>query len=175
MFKTELRFKEMGSTSDYLKENYKDFSDFTVVRTDHQTKGRGQFDRTWQSEANKNLLCSVLLKDVEISKMDKIKNIVINSLSTTIKSYGLIPRFKAPNDLYINDKKICGILIENLIQDTCYLYVVIGFGLNVNQTEFTNLNATSIALENKITVDVESLYQAFIHQFETDIGVIYAT
>lgn len=175
MFKTELRFKKLASTSDYLKENYKDFSDFTIIRADHQTKGRGQFDRTWQSEANQNLLCSFLLKEVKISQMDQIKEAVLDGLFKTIQAFGLNAKFKAPNDLYIDDKKISGILIENRIEDNHYLYVVVGIGLNINQTDFKGLNATSMALEKKQVVDVESVYQVFIHELEKNIGGIYAT
>lgn len=175
MFKTEIRYEKMASTSDYLKENYEHFSDFTIIRANHQTKGRGQFDRTWQSEANQNLLCSILLKEVKISQMDQIKEAVLDGLSKTIHAFGLNARFKAPNDLYVNDKKICGVLIENLIEDDCCLYVVVGIGLNINQTEFKDLNATSIVLEKTQTVDVESVYQVFIHELEKNIGGIYAT
>lgn len=165
MLRTELKFHELDSTSDYLKTNYEDFSHLTFLRVDHQLKGRGQFDRTWQSEKGKNLLCSILLKDVSISHMDDIKQMVLSALTETLATYGIKSQFKAPNDLYVKGKKICGILIENLAASNIYLYVVIGIGLNINQTYFNDLNATSMALESNQTYEIEMVYQTFLNQF----------
>ena len=165
MLRTELKFNELDSTSDFLKQAYQDFNHLTFVRVDHQLKGRGQFDRTWQSESGKNLLFSMLLKDIAITNMDELKQIILNTLIDTLLFFGINPQFKAPNDLYVSGKKICGILIENLASDHMYLYVVIGIGLNVNQTDFTGLNATSMLLEKKQPFDVDEVYQTVLNQF----------
>lgn len=165
MLRTELKFQVLDSTSDYLKSNYEDFTHLTFLRVDHQLKGRGQFDRTWQSESGKNLLCSILLKDVPISHMDDIKQMILGSLIDTLEIHGIKPQFKAPNDLYVDGKKICGILIENLAASNIYLYVVIGIGLNINQTYFNDLNATAMTLETNQTYDIETVYQTLLNQF----------
>ena len=165
MLRTELKFHELDSTSDFLKNGYQDFQHFTFVRTDHQKKGRGQFDRIWQSESGKNLLFSILLKDIVIAKMDDLNSIILNSIMDTLVSFGIHPQFKAPNDLYVSGKKICGILIENLASEHMYLYVVIGIGLNINQTDFKDLNATSMSLEKNQLLDIDMVYQTLLNQF----------
>ena len=165
MLRTELKFHELDSTSDFLKNGYQDFQHFTFVRTDHQIKGRGQFDRIWQSESGKNLLFSILLKDIVIAKMDDLNSIILNSIMDTLVSFGIHPQFKAPNDLYVSGKKICGILIENLASEHMYLYVVIGIGLNINQTDFKDLNATSMSLEKNQLLDIDMVYQTLLNQF----------
>lgn len=158
-------FPKIDSTNLYLKNNHDLLSDFTFVSTDYQTQGKGRETRSWESEWGKNLLFSLLLKApkflekatffsiymaVEIAKLlvaKKIQNVSI----------------KWPNDVYVNDKKVCGILSESQIPN----YLVIGVGLNVNQKEFpSNLRkpATSLALERNRSLRLNSLKNQLFEQ-----------
>lgn len=141
---TLLEFEELTSTNDFLKENHTYFPHFTWIRADVQTQGRGQYDRTWQSNKGENLLFSVLLKQVNASQSDAMKRWIMDTLIDVLQSLGISPHFKEPNDLYVNDQKICGILIESMSMEHMLDVVIIGVGLNVKQMDFHGINATSI-------------------------------
>lgn len=158
MIKTYLYFNQISSTSDYLKENYQSLPSLTFIQTGYQTGGRGQFDRVWESTEKENVLFSFLLKDILVDRLDLIKKYVLGSILDTLKQYHISGSFKAPNDIYVNGKKICGILIENLTELENCLYVVVGIGLNVNQEQFTGFSATSLKLETGRLFDVGEVY-----------------
>ncbi len=77
---TLLEFEELDSTSNFLKENQTYFPNMTIIKTNHQTQGRGQFDRQWESKAGENLLFSILLKDIDVSKTYDIKRWITSVL-----------------------------------------------------------------------------------------------
>ena len=144
-----IEFKKIPSTNDYLKDNYEKLDSFTFVRTDYQTKGRGQFERQWLSSNGRNLLVSFMIKDVPTNQIINIKEWVKSALFATLGSLGLDVYFKEPNDVFCNDKKLCGILIETKGSGKKFDYVIVGIGLNVNQFVFHSFKATSIFLETK--------------------------
>lgn len=150
MAKVKLKeFKKIPSTSDYLKDNYEKLESFTFVRTDYQTKGRGQFERKWMSANGRNLLMSFIIKDVAIKQLTTIKEWVKSAIFATLGSFGLDVYFKEPNDVFCNEKKLCGILMETKGSGTKLDYVIVGIGLNVNQFIFHNFKATSLFIETK--------------------------
>src|SRR5690554_3726101 len=104
---TILSFDEVTSTSDILKEHFSSFSDFTIIKSNHQTKGRGQFDRSWTSNKDENLLFSILLKDLSINHIEYLKNWIVKSLFELFHAHQMTVSFKEPNDIYVDDKKIC--------------------------------------------------------------------
>ncbi len=167
---TILEYKTLDSTNTFLKNHYEALSHLTIVRTRHQTAGRGQFDRTWSSKPNDNILCSILLKDIALDKVEFHKQWVEQGLIRYLQNQGLSVTFKAPNDLYIGTKKICGILTESKSDAQRFNYVVIGFGLNVNQTDFEGLNATSMALELKHNLDVDGMFESLIQSLLSTYG-----
>ncbi len=128
-----------------LKENY----DNLLVYTDNQNQGRGQRGNFWESERKKNLTFSVvwfpeflkaneqffLLKSVAMSIIDFLFPLIKEEL-----------KIKWPNDIYVKDKKIAGILIENVIKGEFIKQSVIGIGININQTNFNYPNAISLKL-----------------------------
>ena len=143
---TLLEFDEIDSTSNFLKENQAYFPHMTLIRTNHQTGGRGQFDRTWESKPHENLLFSILIKDIKLDQMYKVKSWIVTSLMHFFHQYGILVYFKEPNDLFVDDKKICGILIETQSSYDRFDYAVIGIGINLNQLTFANPRATSMAM-----------------------------
>lgn len=169
---TILEFKTLDSTNTFLKTYHQALTHLTFVRTRHQTQGRGQFDRTWISDENENILCSVLLKDVLISAVEQYKKWIELGLSQFLTQQGLKITFKAPNDLYVGSRKICGILTETQSEANQFTFVVIGFGINVNQTQFGDIQATSLALETGLTYNVDTLFEALIQSLLTTYGVI---
>lgn len=167
---TLLEFDDVTSTSSLLKEHYASFPHFTVIRADYQTGGRGQFDRVWESIKGENVLMSILLKEISIQQIDIVKQQTVDTLMAVLSSYGVNAYFKPPNDLYVGDKKICGILIESQTSDRHLDYVVIGIGLNVNQSIFGHYQATSIALELSKKVNLKQVFEKVLKTLEKRIG-----
>ncbi|NUM31683.1 MAG: biotin--[acetyl-CoA-carboxylase] ligase [Bacteroidetes bacterium] len=138
-------FDETDSTNDLanllLKQNKAENGD--VIVTKFQTKGKGQSGSNWFSERDKSVLISLICKEIniDISMLTTINMLVSLALSKTIKIYlqNENIKIKWPNDIYVNNKKISGILIEsNIIGDTLK-NIIIGIGINVNQDNFPDL------------------------------------
>ena len=144
---------ECHSTNSYVLELCQQSSlvpEGTVVITDNQTAGRGQRGNQWMTAAGENFTFSILFKPSFLRMRDQFYLNVFTSLSIydylCEKGCDTI-RIKWPNDIYIGSKKICGILIENVITGDRFSNVVIGIGLNVNQDTFSMDTATSMHLE----------------------------
>jgi BirA family transcriptional regulator, biotin operon repressor / biotin---[acetyl-CoA-carboxylase] ligase len=157
---TLIEFAEIESTNTLLKTYFDAFPHMTIIRTDYQTGGRGRYQRKWMSNKNENILFSILLKDIKTKYIEKINRWAIDALMEFLYKQNVKPIFKEPNDIYVEDKKIAGLLIETKANQDCFEYVVIGIGLNVNQTSFEDLVATSMKLETSQTYHIKSLFQA---------------
>lgn len=149
----------IDSTNDYLKREYLNLENKTIVKAGYQTLGRGQFDRLWQSESNQNLLFSILYKNYELGKISDLKILIKDSLLKLLSKYNIKGTFKEPNDILVNGKKILGILIESKINSNSnyYDYVIVGIGININQTLFNNLEATSFKILNNKNYIVDEI------------------
>jgi BirA family biotin operon repressor/biotin-[acetyl-CoA-carboxylase] ligase len=151
-----------SSTNDFLKElaGNQPVENFTVVTAESQTAGRGQMGAKWYSESGKNLIMSILITDV-FTDVSEIFNL---NICVSVAVYRALWRLhvpdiaiKWPNDIMSRNKKIGGILIENLIKSGGAISSVVGIGLNVNQNDFSGLpHASSLAiiLGNEIDRDV---------------------
>ena len=161
-----IKLNAIDSTNAYLKTlvSKNTVEDYTVVVAKHQTKGRGQMGTQWHTEEGKNLTCSVLTHMKGFALEDSFYISMITSLAIikTLKEFN-IPKLhvKWPNDILAEDKKVCGILIENIIKNTTIDSSIIGFGLNVNQTQFEGLlNASSLKV---ITGKFYNLDEILLH------------
>lgn len=135
--------------------------------------GRGQIGSQWQSPLGQNLLLSVILYPKFLLATQQFKLHQVVSLALYESLYALVPdptmlRVKWPNDLYYNDQKMGGILIENALQGTSIRHTVIGIGLNVNQTDFPpELNrATSLSLVTGFSHNLDTLLGTLCQQLE---------
>ena len=138
---TFIHLPETGSTNSYAIEllTKERPAEGCVVVTSHQTRGKGTDTNTWESEKDKNLTFSVILYPAFAADQQFILNKAIslgiyNFLKTELPQSPV--SIKWPNDIYIGDKKVCGILIQNSIIGYRFDYVVAGIGLNVNQEIF---------------------------------------
>lgn len=132
------------------------------LRTDFQTAGRGQTGNGWESEADKNLLCSILLPPKK--NLFELNVAVSVAVLRTVKGYGLPVTgitIKWPNDIYWKDQKVAGILIETAIVGDEIKYAIAGIGLNVNQTEWKTDAPNPISLKQIYGTDfvVDELMQ----------------
>ena len=144
--------------SDFIKEN--EIVSGWIVYTFDQTRGRGQQGNVWESEPNKNLTFSMVLKPEFLNPQDQFQLNMAVSLAIVqfLADLGLKAEIKWPNDIYVNDRKIAGILIENQLQGNLFKAAVVGIGLNVNQQEFKTQGATSVFLQTGKEFDlVQSL------------------
>lgn len=123
--------------------------DGTVIMSDFQTKGRGQQGNSWHSLPKMNLMCSIILKPTFIApdKQFYLSKIVSLGIIGLLNEIGIDATIKWPNDVMVRDAKIAGVLIENALKKTMITSSIFGIGLNVNQTEFEHLKATSIRKE----------------------------
>ncbi|NCO62865.1 MAG: biotin--[acetyl-CoA-carboxylase] ligase [Flavobacteriales bacterium] len=163
-----IKLNATDSTNSYLRtlSNNQVLVDYTVVFADYQTQGRGQMGTIWSSESSKNLTVSVF-KDV--SKLFLVHPFYI-SMATSLAIIKTLHSFstpklsvKWPNDILSEDKKICGVLIENVIKQNRFKASIIGVGLNVNQTNFEDLpKATSLKLLTGTTFSLDEVLHTMI-------------
>jgi BirA family biotin operon repressor/biotin-[acetyl-CoA-carboxylase] ligase len=121
-----------------------------VVAAYFQEQGRGQRGNTWESDVSKNLTFSLLLRPVfmKVEEQFAISKVIALSICDWLKMNDVDARIKWPNDIYVGDKKIAGILIENSFSSSQLDVSVVGIGLNLNQTIFSSdiPNPTSMKL-----------------------------
>jgi len=145
-----IKLNATDSTNSYLKRlSVKEkIEDYTCVSAKHQTHGRGQMGTLWSSENSKNLTCSVFKHGLSIPVKNQFFISIVTSLAVikSLQSFNIPKLFvKWPNDILSDNKKICGILIENVIKHNHLEASIIGIGLNVNQIKFEGLpKATSL-------------------------------
>jgi BirA family biotin operon repressor/biotin-[acetyl-CoA-carboxylase] ligase len=139
----------------------------TVVLARHQSKGKGQRGKIWETAPGANLSFSIILQPTFLVPSQMFQLLAVTTLAAFLeleKRIGDEASIKWPNDLYWRDRKTGGILIENVIRGTQWQWAVAGIGINVNQTTFGQLqNPVSIKqITGKETV-VEELAHA-IHR-----------
>jgi BirA family biotin operon repressor/biotin-[acetyl-CoA-carboxylase] ligase len=156
-----IKLDAVGSTNDFLKELASDptIENFTIVTAENQTSGRGQRGERWETEVGKNIIASVLIKNIQIGKQNLFElNIkVALSVFSALDNFN-IPNLsiKWPNDIMSGRKKIGGILIENILKSDGKMVSIVGIGLNVNQVNFEHLpKASSLAIINGTKYDKE--------------------
>ena len=141
----------------------------SVILADNQTNGRGQRGSEWQSQKGKNILTSFIFKFQELDPqfLFRINAFVSIALIDFLENHGIEAQIKWPNDILVNSKKICGILVENKLAGNALAYSIAGFGLNVNQSDFGGLDeATSMSLEVKQEFDLEKIWLSIIGYFQ---------
>ena len=160
---------EIKSTNDYasnLLSHSKQFEG-TIVLTDFQTNGKGQANNTWISAPGQNLLLSIILKPsfLEAGKQFYLSMAISLAILHTVKNHSDNQvEVKWPNDIFMDGKKISGVLIKNTLSGEKIKNSIIGIGLNVNQTDFGSLNniATSLRLSHNSVIDRKEVLKILI-------------
>ena len=162
--------KEIESTNRYAREHISELDNLSVVAAAYQSEGKGQGDHKWHSKPGENMLLSIILKDTDIkpSEQVKISNITAQSVVELLENHSIQAWIKPPNDIWVDTKKICGILIEHSLRGNHISWSIIGVGLNVNQTLFPDdlPNPTSMQLE-KEGADIKDLISEFMDIFSS--------
>lgn len=176
--KNVISLPECHSTNDLLMDYARlgSAGHGTIVITEFQTLGKGQRGNQWESEPGTNLLFSLLLEP----KFMEPKHQFYLSLSMALSTLNGIERLsgarsglevKWPNDLYLDDKKLGGILLESSLSGNIIEFIVLGMGLNVSQMKFTHPNATSL-LKSGIELEKNELLEEILLQLETYLELL---
>lgn len=130
--------EETASTNTWVSANRDNLPMPSLVFARSQTAGRGQRGNSWESEPDKNLCCSIFLrpKGVAPRRQFAVSEAVALAVVDLLADYEVEAKVKWPNDIYVDDRKICGILIENAITPREILYTIAGIGVNLNQERF---------------------------------------
>lgn len=175
-----IRVEETHSTNSLLREwlERESLPDCSVIVADFQTAGRGQVGNVWESEKGKNLTFSLVLypQKLPVKQQFLISQIAALSVKETLDAYTEGISIKWPNDIYWQDKKICGMLIENDLAGHELLRSIIGIGLNLNQMTFRGdaPNPVSLGQILRQEIDREEVLQRFITCFIANYQLLIA-
>lgn len=163
---------EVESTNSVLLDSKEFAQHGSVMLAEHQVKGRGRKNREWISIAGQNLTFSIMLKkDLKESKINLINLGAAISVAQSVENlYQLNVELKWPNDVLIGKKKIAGILIESTSKGSKISKLVVGIGINVNQSNFPgkfDIPPTSVRKEFHSLVSREKLLSEVLNNFET--------
>lgn len=177
MIGRKIIFKEtLDSTNNYAANLLErgELAHGTVIMSGEQTAGRGQRGTSWAAEPYKNLIFTCFLEydNLSVENQQAITHLVSLSLVSLLSEEGLDAKIKWPNDIYVNDHKIAGILIENQLESRRCRSSIIGIGMNVNQTEFGDLNATSMKLELDRDFSVETVSMSLIARLQENYDLL---
>ena len=133
-----IHLQQTDSTNSYLRTLPPGVEDMTVVSTDYQTAGRGQGTNTWESEPSANLLMSVAVRPVTVPVREQFLLSMAGALAVgeALSTYTDGISLKWPNDIYWNDLKMSGTLIETSVAQGVLQRCIFGIGVDVNQTVF---------------------------------------
>lgn len=139
----------------------------TLIYADYQTGGRGQRGNVWSSQRGENLLFSILLcpEALPVTLVFRLSQLVSLALIEVLREYRITAMVKWPNDIYVGDSKLAGILIENGFAGNMISHSIVGVGLNVNQLfhdEIAGIHPISMRRITGIQYDREELLQRFV-------------
>ncbi len=160
-----IRLKNVNSTNKYALDMIAKSKPIegTVISASFQYEGRGQIGRFWESEAEKNITCSTILEPSFLESGDQF----YLNMAVSLAVHDFVDHFlkdenvkiKWPNDIYVDDKKIAGILVQNSLVGKTISSSVIGTGININQVDFSTHipNPTSFAIVRDEVFDLDGL------------------
>ena len=183
MQKTIIEFIEQTESTNALirkRLTTEDLPEMFVLRTGFQSAGKGQQGNSWESEAGKNLLFSMLLKpnNIAVDKQFIVSQMISLAIKKVLDQFAEGFSIKWPNDIYWNDKKIAGILIENTLQANKIKWMIVGVGLNVNQQNFVSNAPNPISLFNIVGKELpinevlENILFVFEQLYRTNDAVV---
>jgi len=171
-----IELDETVSTNSFLRD-YRPLQpvDITLVTAEYQTAGRGQGINKWESERGKNLLFSLLVNPALLPAAQAF--VLSEAIALSIRE--AIARFvseevtiKWPNDIYVGDSKIAGILMENTLQGTCVARSIIGCGVNISQEAFVSDAPNPVSMRQLLRCDTErsfvldAIINGFTHRYD---------
>lgn len=165
-------FDDLASTNSALRSlAIQGVEEGTVVIAHMQSKGRGRFDRVWQSPKGGVYLSLLLRPKAPVEKTSLLAFVVALAVTQTVRSYSVPAHIKWPNDVLVNGKKIAGILLESETSGTRASYVIVGIGVNLN-TSLAQLSvdvrqhSTSLRKEHGSMIEYYEFLNTLFLQFD---------
>jgi len=170
--------ESVDSTNSEAIRCFSDSDEFSVFAAKFQTGGRGQRGAGWESESGKNLTFSLIIKpsNLKANHQFAINKVITLSLKRYLEITGIEAKVKWPNDIYVGEGKICGILIENFLSGDKLSGSVIGIGLNVNQKKFFSDAPNPVSMSNLtgkeylIEDELDNLLKIVLQMLKESIG-----
>jgi len=170
-----LEFEKLESTQKKAKEIAKNSEPWTVVLAKEQTVGYGRKRNFWYSPRG-GLYFSAILPKTKIEDLQILTILAAFCVAKILKEdFKLEPFIKLPNDVYVNGKKICGILTENIIFGKEVRNSIIGIGLNTNIDQFPEdlkKIATSVKIELNKKVENEEILKKILNEIKEKLEII---
>ena len=166
--------ESVDSTNSVVRRQIDELDNLSITAAVTQTAGRGRGGHKWAAKPGANLTFSILLKfgDGTLEPLLVRDSLLITHAATiALKHYfsekGISPRIKWPNDIWVADRKICGILIENILDADKVAASIVGIGINLNQRDFDPAlpNPTSLSLETGKDYRIKEELEAFASCF----------
>lgn len=156
-----IRLESVDSTNKFVSDTLarEDYKEGSIVITDHQHSGKGLDKNKWESEKGKNLTFTMVLRPVFLSPGEQffLNKIIALAVYDFVRSY--LPEhmvhIKWPNDIYIENKKVAGILINNTIKGNQFETSIVGIGININQRVFVSDAPNPVSLVNYLTYEAD--------------------
>lgn len=166
--------KDTISTNYAMREQISTLDNLSVIAVWKQSRGRGQGDHSWHSLPGQNLTFSILLRfhDLPVSESVRINHIIAVAIRNYLLTHGIQSRIKHPNDIWVGNRKICGILIENTLREKHVEYSIVGIGLNINQVSWPDELPNPVSLrqltgcEYELNTELEALKKEICRCFE---------
>lgn len=162
-----IEFEEIDSTNTYIHDHYQELDDDTIVRAHYQTHGRGRSNHIWEADKNEQLLFSYYMKQ-NVDSL-KVSAIMAYAIVTVLRMKQINAFIKWPNDIYVNNQKIAGILVETIYENTLQ-GIIIGIGLNISKGSYYSL---SDVIDHPI--DKEKLMLNIIDTFKNMLHMPFAS
>lgn len=169
-------FEEIDSTQEEAKRNIKKYDNGTIIIADKQIKGKGTHGRIWYTNLDNIAMTIIIKPKLKVKQLEGFTTSIAKNIQMAIKDlYNLDLEIKLPNDLLLNDKKICGILTEITTIKEEVKEIFIGIGFNVNEKNFpieVLKIATSLSKEKNKNYDREDIICKIIENLEEEIEKI---
>lgn len=166
-----------------------DLQSFSFVSADYQSSGRGQVGNSWESERDSNLLASILYRpkyEMHVRHQFNISMAAALAVKYTVEHFlNISPervKVKWPNDVYVDNRKICGILIENSLAGANIAYSIIGIGLNINQERFVSSAPNPVSMFqisnekyniNEVSIFLQKSFCTLATEIEHNIRLVH--
>lgn len=171
-----INFENISSTSEKAKELVaENFEPWTVIVSKEQSSGHGRKGEDWFSPVG-GLYFSVILPKTNIDDLQTITNLTAFVIAQTLKDdFNLQPLIKLPNDILLQEKKVAGILTENIIVGQNPVFSIIGIGLNTNINNFPEQlknKATSLKIELNQEIDNNQILEKILIGLKKQLEII---
>lgn len=167
---------EVDSTNNWIAAHENEIPSPCLVRAHTQSRGRGQRGNSWESEPGKNFTGSILFhpKDFEAVSQFILSEAFALAVIDTLHDYGIDAKVKWPNDIYVGNRKICGILTEHVILGRLIKRTISGIGINVNQKFFISDAPNPVSIINILgkELDLDQFSCNFASHIENNFDML---